>query len=337
MGNALTRSLQGLRTFGLVAVALTGMASQAASYSEQDAHAFIDKMSHSFRELNYQGSFSYQRGESMESLRILHAVIDGAEFEYLEYMDGEKRDIVRRGHSLNCVHPGHQLVRFPPAFQRQSTSVTGEESTREDQVYQRGLEEYYQFSVTGKGRIAGRPVVNLQVSPRDTHRFGYRLSLDQETGLLLRSELLGAEGKILERFQFVDITIGQEIAEERFDVDAKTYHAEHVAPAVEPGQFGSKQAWLVNWLPGGFTAAQANRRYGAGDMATFTDGLTVFSVFLEQDPDPQALAEGHAQRGATIAYSRALILAGRPHRVTVVGEIPQRTAQQIAQSVAFAK
>jgi sigma-E factor negative regulatory protein RseB len=70
-------------------------------------------------------------------------------------------------------------------------------------------------------------------------------------------------------------------------------------------------------------------------MATFTDGLAVFSVFLEVDTTGSVTVEGYSRRGATIAYSRPIILEGIPRRVTVVGEIPRQTARQIAQSVTF--
>ncbi len=297
----------------------------------ESARALMDKMSRSFRELNYQGAFSFQQGDNIESLRMAHAVIDGQEYERLEHMDGDKREIIRRGHSLTCIHPGHQLIRF---YQQQ-------QSLKYSPVDQESIDQYYQFKVTDSGRIAGRDVINMQISPRDTHRFGYRLSLDKETGLLLRSELQGPKGAILERFQFVDIVIGGPIELEYFTGADHSYHAEHAPPEVSTNKALSRpeRSWTVKWLPGGFTAAVANLTVTSDDMATFTDGLTVFSVFLEREIDPDTMAkgvEGRAQRGATIAYSRALLLAGHPHRVTVVGEIPAQTAQQVAQSVVLA-
>ena len=313
----------------LLSILLLGFTGFACA-SDISARALMDKMSHSFRELNYKGVFSFQQGDKMTSLRIAHAVIDGQEYERLEYMDGDKREIIRRGHNLTCIHPGHQLVRF---YQQQ-------QNRKHSPLDQEGIGEYYQFTVTDSGRIAGRNVINIDVSPKDTHRFGYRLSLDEETGLLLRSELRGPGGAILERFQFVDITIGEAIDIAYFEGAEDSYHAEHIAPAVDVRELQAipEKSWMVKWLPGGFTAAVANLNITSDDMATYTDGLSVFSVFLERDIDPAKMAkgvEGSAQRGATIAYSRALLLAGHTHRVTVVGEIPSQTARQIAQSVAL--
>ena len=129
---------------------------------------------------------------------MAHAVINGEEYERLEYMDGDTREIIRRGHNLDCIHPGHQLLRF---YHQQH-------NLKHSRVSEKRIEQYYRFSVTGFGRTAGRQAVHLEIHPLDTHRFGYRLSLDKETGLLLRSELVGPNKKVLERFQFVDISIG---------------------------------------------------------------------------------------------------------------------------------
>jgi len=328
--------VRALASLLIVVVSLSG---SSLALAEDDPQVLLDRMSHSFRELNYHGTFSYQQGSSTESLRMVHTVVDGEEFERLEYLDGEKREIVRRGHDLHCIHPGHQMLRLYkqqlPLGASASSAAHAEESAS---LVGSAITGLYQFNVVGSGRVAGREVVNLVVSPRDSHRFGYHLSLDKETGLLLRSELVGPGKAILERFQFVEITIGESLAPELFasaDVSHQAGHIEPSAQAVVPPD-ANGQGWTVGWFPLGFTSSVANLKFVSGDMVTFTDGLASFSVFLERDVDVATMqrgVEGHAQKGATTAYSRALLLAGRPHRVTVVGEIPAQTARQIAQSV----
>jgi sigma-E factor negative regulatory protein RseB len=283
----------------------------------------------SSRELNYQGTISFQRGSLMESLRISHAVRDGEEFERLEYMDGDNREIIRRGDNLSYIYRGDQFIRF----YQQNNNVQSKS------LDQRDVSEYYQFKVSGNDRVAGRLVVNVEISPKDTHRFGYRLSLDKDTGLLMRTELLGLQGKLLERFQFVEVTIGKEIPEAYF-IDAEhsydTHHGEPELDSAQPFVISGK-SWRVGWLPGGFTSVVANFESAkADDMVTFTDGLSVFSVFIEREPNAAVLnsmSEGIAHQGATTAFTKPLLLAGHPHRVTVVGEIPAQTAQKIAQSI----
>jgi sigma-E factor negative regulatory protein RseB len=267
----------------------------------------------------------------MESFRIAHAVFNGKEYERLEYLDGEPRQIVRRGHSLKCMHPGHQLVRI---YQQQNPgSENGSKGP--------GVGRYYQFAVAGKDRVAGRDVVEIAVMPLDAYRFGYTLALDKDTGLLMRSSLLGRDGEVIEQFQFVEVAIGVDIPRSLFDSGGDSYQASHghrkpaetmLAGARPSGVSG----WRVTWLPVGFTSTSSVQPHEQPDMRTFTDGLTVFSVFLETLENPHTGAEGRAQQGATIAYSRSLLLDNRAYRVTVIGEIPDITAKKVAKSVTLA-
>lgn len=290
--------------------------------ADASARQWLDRMSHSFRELNYRGSFTYEQGDAIEALQITHAVFAGKEFERLKHMDGLPREIIRRGHSLKCLHPGHRLVRGINT----ATDLHADLSAAVE------LEQFYSLSLQGDSRVAGRQAVELAIIPRDTHRYGHRLSLDKETGLVLRAVLYGSQNKVLERFQFVDIDVEPQLSPADFAGDT-TYQARHdETPAVAAAN--NDDAWSADWLPGGFNRISLAPE--AGDMQSFTDGLAVFSIFLEAlnaAPGTEVSAGGLARRGATVAYSRSLLLNGAPYRVTIVGEIPQRTAERVAASV----
>ena len=307
----------------LVWVLLLQLLLQSTSLLAADTSArqWLDRMSHSFRELNYQGSFTYEQGDAIEALKIAHAVFEGKEFERLEHMDGKPRKIIRRDHSLECLHSGHRLVRmFGVADDLQSEAAAVK------------LEQFYDLSLQGESRIAGRQAIELAIVPRDTHRYGHRLSLDKETGLVLRAVLYGPQNTVLERFQFVDIDVDAQLTIADFAGGAahKAQHRE--MPMVEG--VAKPDSWAADWLPGGFSRIGLSA--DAGDMRSFTDGLVVFSIFIEDlntTPGAEDSAGGLARRGATVAYSRSILLNGAPHRVTIVGEIPQQTAERVASSV----
>ncbi len=300
------------------------------TYAAEDIFSLLKQMTSGVQELNYQGVFSYQQGDELQSLRIAHALVDGKDYERLEYMDGEPREVIRRGASLSYLYPSQRLIRHS-LLQQEQGEMTSLES----------IAQYYDLSVTGWGRVAGRSVVNLVLKPKDKHRLTHRLSLDKETGLLLRSALMSSDNKVLERFQFVEINIGGDVVLSEEDINRIKVSDSVVTPQAPTvaNDEGTKTAvarsWKVQWLPNGYAITTIDNEAAGQDMATFTDGLAVFSVFLEADATGNVTVEGHSQRGATIAYSRPLILQGAPHRVTVVGEIPQQTARQVAQSIAF--
>lgn len=286
------------------------------------AREWLDQMSHSFREQNYSGVLSYQVGNQTQSLRVTHAVYDKEEYERLEYLDGDKRQFIRRGLPTNCLHPGQKLIRLYPSS-LQSSNIAS-------------LDSLYNIKIVGKQRIANRSAIVIGVTPLDAHRLEHRLFLDKQTGLLLKSELRGEQDQLLERFQFVDVKIGEPIDKSLFNPTGAAYELHHECNAEQTTK--AKQlnhSWQVSWLPKGFNQVDQSEQGELNkDMATFTDGLAVFSIFLE--PVQEEAPKAKSQRGATVAYSQAIKMKDMPYRVTVVGEIPTATAQQVAGSVAVA-
>ena len=303
-----------------------------------DAQGWLKLMSQSMREVNYQGVFTYEHGAQMTSLQVFHAVVDGAERERLVHLDGEPIDIVRDGHQLTCVHPGTRIIRMKHGISAaQFEQFIGQFAA---------LENNYHIDIVGDARIAGRDTVELAIVPKDRYRYAHQLFLDKETGLLLKSLLLDEKNRPLERFQFSQITIGGEIAET--DLQSK---ADASMQANHPGAGKQSQArgvvatenpgrWSVGWVPNGYLVANKTAvRYDDGakngmEYFMYTDGLSAFTVFMEQT-EGSSVAQGLAQRGATVAYSRQIPLQGQYYEVTVVGEVPGLTAEKVASSVSI--
>ncbi|MDF1690976.1 MAG: MucB/RseB C-terminal domain-containing protein [Zhongshania sp.] len=275
----------------------------------------LNQMTHSHRELNYRAIVSYQVGDQLNSYRITHTVRDGKEFESLESLDGSHQDLVYHGHDINCVHPGPQLIRL----------FSGEE--------EQGFYRYYDLDVKGAARVAGREAVTLMIRPRDVYRLGYKLSLDKETGLLLRSDIVNQQGKVLERFQYVMLDLNIP-ADEPVVADAREVQHRDMKSDGAAIQALARR-WRPNWIPAGFTLAQSENNDEAA--MTYTDGLAVMSVFVEPLVNTEAgqtvIAEGGMRRGASVSYTVAFPDQGR--FATVVGEVPMLTAKQVAKSLTW--
>jgi len=110
--------------------------------------------------------------------------------------------------------------------------------------------------------------------------------------------------------------------------------ARHPHPDLVDEKAALSAPWLVSWLPRGFTPTDAATAVSA--RRTYTDGLAVFSVFLEQLPRELRPGEGVARQGSTTSYTRGMSLAGKPLLVTIVGEVPVNTARMVADSVRLA-
>jgi sigma-E factor negative regulatory protein RseB len=240
-------------------------------------------------------------------------------YERLEHLDGARREVIRHGEQLTCIQLGQRLDRLLHRHLLKAGLAN--------------LASNYAIEVGDETRIAGRRAVALNIKPRDEFRYGYRLALDYDTGLLLRFESVNHVGHVLERFQFADVEIGEPIKPEWLGdaLDAPGKAAANPVP-IERVVEEEQMAWKPQWLPRGFSLALAPHR-PADDALTYSDGLAVLSVFVEPAKEPLPEGEGSAMQGATVAYTRPLQLAGKPLLILVVGEVPVETAKRVADSV----
>lgn len=313
----------------LLAVNMLCVAPLWAAVAPSEVEALLARMAAATRQLDYRGLFTYEYGGSQETLRVSHSVANGSEIESLEHLTGPAREILRVGRRVDCHYIGDQLL---------SGRVRALSSNYAS------LEHLYHFYVRGLDRIAGREAWVVDVVPRDQFRYGYSLSIDRETGLLLKSLLVGRNKKILERFQFVELELGPvtamtsnagdatlaRVSSSRRVVDHALSECNLTAPP-------ESEVWQATWLPAGFVlTGQERKKLDAEsawrDVLMYTDGLSSFSAFIEPVAAVAAL-EGRAQRGATAVYLSRLQVQDSYYRVTIVGEIPMQAAQRVASAI----
>jgi len=303
-----------------------------------DASDLLMRMDKAFVNLSYDGVFTYFSGNDLTALRLVHKVVDGEQRERLVHLNGAPREIVRRGDEVACfVMPGDDLLAleesipagpFARAFVRQFDRLSGT----------------YAVEQAGEGRVADRSAHRVAVTPKDEHRYGYRLWLDQATALLLRSELVDREGNRLEIFQFNQIEIGDTVKNIALDAGeltgSKVSHlrlAGASAGNISAADETPPMRWHTGWLSPGFEMATADIRRKpatASSVSTlmYTDGLATFSVFVETMPEGGA-ASMVTRNGATVAITRRIDADGEYFLATLVGEIPEATGQQIIRSI----
>jgi sigma-E factor negative regulatory protein RseB len=289
-----------------------------------DAQAWLLRLAQAERSQSFQGAFVYERNGSFSTHSVWHRVEEGGAMrERLLQLDGSAQEVLRVDGQVQCAsgNLADQLTDSPiwPA-----RALNAEQ-----------LGKWYELRVLGNSRVAGRAAVVLALVPRDQHRYGIELHLDQQTALPLKSLLLNDKGQLLERFQFTQLGTQMPAIE-----------------ALEPGvgcrpvrlpkaQVVASDIWQSEWLPPGFRLNSTTlRRSPASNEAVacqvYDDGLARFSVFME--PLRGAAAEDvHTQLGPTTAVSRRLKTTDGDVMVTVVGEIPLSTAERIALSMRAVK
>jgi sigma-E factor negative regulatory protein RseB len=294
---------------------------------QHDVGQWLNRMATAIRSLNYDGTFVFLHDQQMETMRIIHGVHDGRERERLISLNGEPREVVRDEKSVSCTLPGEELVlveksrgsrMFPSAFPMRLDS----------------LSRYYDFRVVGDDRVAGRASHVIAIRPKDGYRYGYRLWVDHDTGMLLRSDLLDENGTPVEQMMFTHIRLDQDIPLEDLQASMPPSHRVRMEERTQTGPEGEAGVrWRVAALPGGFENTRSGKvRLGPGeqpvDHMVFTDGLATVSVFVEPVSEDDSGLDGASRMGAVSAFGRVL----GDYRVTVVGEVPPATVEQMALS-----
>jgi sigma-E factor negative regulatory protein RseB len=279
----------------------------------------LHKMASIPHTLIYQGSFTYQHKDnpSLQSFRIIHWVENGVEHERLQHLNGTEREFVRSGKAIGCESLGDQLLQG-------KISQLSANLARMDQLYK--------FEILGPERVAGREATALLALPLDAYRHSSLLTIDNETGLVLKSWLVDESARPLERYQFIDLDLSPDLDSIQRQPPAKLQRsATSLLGDCNPAGLKESKRWKLAWVPSGFAFVGQRQVRNQIDMLMYTDGLTTFSVFIEVVTG--AIPEGVASRGATLAVMDSLSYQGKSYRITVVGEIPVVTAQKIAQNI----
>jgi sigma-E factor negative regulatory protein RseB len=198
------------------------------------------------------------------------------------------------------------------------------------------LEKVYKFKLESEDRVAGNRTQRILIQPKDKLRYGYRLWLGEDNHLLLKSDLINTNGKILEQAMFADINVVNQIPDEMLKPSSsgKGFSRIEQHKKTDGDQKVISSEWMIKELPKGFSISShirqtlPNSEHPAEHWIA-TDGLASVSVYLEKVSDKKHTFEGLTHAGAMNVYG--LLLDG--YHVTVVGEVPANTVEMIARSV----
>ena len=301
--------------------------------ADDAARALLQSMHDATRQLNYEGVFIYQRGAQIDSMRLVHKYDGEGEKERLISLSGPAREVIRDGTLVTCLFADDQEAMVEKNPPRDLIGI-GFSAPVESLI------SNYRFSIDGEDRIAGHNATVVGISPSAEDRYGYRLWIDHDSKLLLKSVILGRGGRTLEQVQFTQISILDDISPDRLRPeiggDGFTWRTDTDSAAIGAVATGDS-SWQVHWLPSGFELKESKIQ----SMATshmpvshlvYSDGLAMVSVFVEKLMDGEQALRGYSSRGAVNAFSRV----ADDHQITVVGEVPLPTVRQIAASVAKA-
>jgi len=342
-GRVLWQRLQCLLAIGIVAaVAVPAVA--AAPAAPTDALGWLARAASAARTYSYSGVYVYSCAGIAETARVTRVRSGGNDAERIESLDGQRREVVRRGDEIHYFFSDAKTVRIDrrvsgrgfPDFLPEDPSV---------------LAAHYSAEIGAADRAAGRPVQVIRLRAKDGSRYTHEIWADRETGLPLKRKVLDERGDVVEQVVFTELSVGGRVSARQAMPSRRSGYAgwmvenssveDASSAAVAPPLSGTAPSGdpavrllEPRMLPPGFRKVlQVSRLLPGHDrpvmQSVYSDGLATLSVFIDPDVARVIGHEGVSQRGAVSVITRVL----GDRAVITVGELPAATLRKVADSV----
>lgn len=331
------------RAVGLMVLALMGATQAqvlapapggyATNFTSQPSVAqWLSRLHAASRQRYYVGTFVVTTGSYMSSARIWHVTEGGQQLERVEALTGVPRSTYRRDDQVVTFLPANRLV---ISEKRDSLGIFSDVLSRADA----SMAQFYQLKAIGRDHVAGLLADVVQLVPRDSWRFGYRIWTEQATGLVVKLQTLDPLQRVLEQAAFSELQLtrpisGAEIGAMMDNTDGYSVKRPELITTT-----ADQQGWQLKAQVPGFKSMSCHTRQDSGSVVgrgalqwVFSDGLASVSLFIEAfDAVRHSKLQGHDQfvMGATHMQTRRV----GDWWLTVVGEVPQQTLQMFAQSL----
>lgn len=305
--------------------ATPGALVEPAVESERDVAQWIEHVRAAPCARPYAGTFVVLAASgAMASSRIWHACDGAQQLERVETLSGTPRIVFRRDNELRTFLPLSKTVRID---QREASGVF----PRVPVVSGAVIANFYGARIVGQDRVAGHVADVVWFKPKDSLRFGYRIWSERNTGLVVKLQTLGSDGRVLEQAAFSELDLNSAV---RADQIARMMDAtdgyKTSAPSAVPTT-AKAEGWNLRQQIAGFVPVNCHKRRVSQDdppqgdvlQCLYSDGLASVSLFLEAY-DPQR----HPAQTQVSGMGATQMLAQRVPAdvwVTAVGEVPLQT------------
>jgi sigma-E factor negative regulatory protein RseB len=299
----------------------------STEYPSDSAEAWLDRMATALESLNFKISFVLLKpGVDSQPYLWRHGITsDGIEMEQLNLLNGPGREVVRIADKVSYFEPN-----IPP-YSLNSSYINGPFPSEFFQHPEK-LNTSYDFVMVGRSRVAGRAAQQIRVVSKDRSRFGLNIWLDQDTGLMLKMNIVDLKGRLLEQIQVTELLVTE---------DADPFFAK-IESAMLPEVLNMRPAsnlkpkWKVNYLPVGMEAVKldVHRLPLTGETIEYlmlSDGLVDVSIYLQE------IAAGKSVQDVLLRHESDTFLTRSKGNinVTVIGKLPAETANAIANSISL--
>lgn len=304
-----------------------GVAWADATAADSALNAWLVRMHDASRQRAYTGTFVVSAGAKTASAKIWHVCDGTQQIERVEPLSGPPRSTFRRNDQVVTFFPEARVAftesrdslgLFPNLLKSSATNIG----------------EFYQFKTVGSERVVGVDADVVQLVPKDTVRYGYRVWSEKRTGLVVQLQTLDVDGRVLEQAAFSELQLDAPVSMAKLTQMMNATEGYRIETSGAQKTTAQAQGWNLARQVAGFRPVGCFLRQAGSMQWTFSDGLANVSLFAEPFDSRRHLREGATDfGGATRTFARHV----DTWWVTAVGEVPANTLSIFVQALERAK
>lgn len=321
-------SAAGMLALGLCQPALAQTTAGAAP--SRSVTEWLTRIHEASRQRAYTGTLVVSSASTMSASRIWHVCDGTQQMERVETLTGAPRSTIRHNNDVITFVPEHKVAWVD---KRESLGVFPELL----RAPSNNLPEFYSVREGGTERVAGYLADLVDILPRDSLRFGYRIWSEKKTGLVVKLQTLGEQGAVLEQVAFSELQLDAPVRMDklkRLMNDTKGYEVHRLVLRKTTAE---AEGWRLKEAVPGFQAMSCHTREtesaqspGTAPMQwVFSDGLASVSLFVEPFDAQRHGVEKSAVTGATHSLTRRV----GAYWLTALGEVPPATLRRFAMAL----
>ncbi|EEY10527.1 TPA: MucB/RseB C-terminal domain-containing protein [Mannheimia haemolytica] len=289
--------------------------------------AYLTAMSEAHKKSTYELVYILQQGSDTESFRLRHAFTHNKEYAQLLNLDHSREEIILKNNKVSYL--GYNFRPFSLNSSQILDNLPNVLYT--DYANLKG----YAFLDAGKDRISDRITKVIRMKPNDTLRYAYILWIDEETHLLLKSQVLNMDNLVLEEFRVLQLYQSPELDRIANVIESLMLPT---LTTVKKEEFPKSDGWQVKWLPTGFRLIQQQTVTGATyqveseyvDSRVYSDGLSTLTIYI-MPSQGVSFNEYAWQQGKLTILNQTI----NDRDIVIIGDVPLQSAKQIMNNIGF--
>lgn len=288
------------------------------------AQQWLEKMSQSMKNLNYQGTIAFVKNGRLDTMKYFHQINNGQEKERLLSLNTPIRDVIRENGKVLCFYKSIQttIINHRPSSESFILNLPASFSA---------LNNDYHIIVEKEAVVATRSVHVISIKAKDNYRYNRKIWIDNQHFLPLKMEIYDVSDELLEQVMFTEIQVGQEIPLIFTGSDIEKIKTKHIHKAKS---FSADETGIVlDNIPSGFKITSFSRmNMGQSDHLVdhllLSDGFSSISVYRDITTNSDQKSQQQA-----FGIINSITHFVKNHQITVMGEVPAKTVQFVVQGV----